>query len=175
VITVGSIHGGAVWNVIPDQVKLQPTVRSLNPDTQKRLLRAIEREARGEGLTANAPKEPVFEIRSSTDAVYNEPEVTLRAASAARLTLGVDQVVEMPAQMGSEDYSQFGLAGAHAVLLHIGAVDPARLEASRKSGVPLSGVHSPQWAPEREPTLKAAIRAETAILMDLLQGDQRRS
>jgi len=175
VITVGSIHGGAVWNVIPDQVKLQLTVRSLNPDTQKRLLSAIEREARGEGQAANAPKEPVLEIRSSTDAVYNEPALTLRAASAARSALGVDHVVEMPALMGSEDYSQFGLAGVHAVLLHIGAVDPARLEASRKSGVPLPGVHSPMWAPELEPTLKAAIRAETAILTDLLQGDQRRS
>ena len=72
--------------------------------------------------------------------------------------------------MGGEDFSQFGLAGVHAVLLHVGAVDAAKLEASHKSGVPLPGVHSPLWAPEREPTIKAAIRAETAILMDLLKG-----
>jgi hippurate hydrolase len=30
-------------------------------------------------------------------------------------------------------------------------------------------VHSPLWAPEREPTIKAAITAETAILIDLLK------
>jgi len=36
--------------------------------------------------------------------------------------------------------------------------------------VPVPGVHSPLWAPEREPTIKAAISAETAILMDLLNG-----
>ena len=53
---------------------------------------------------------------------------------------------------------------------HVGAVDAAKLEASRKSGVPVPGVHSPLWAPEREPTIKAAISAETAILMDLLDG-----
>ena len=53
---------------------------------------------------------------------------------------------------------------------YVGAVDAAKLEASRKSGVPVPGVHSPLWVPEREPTLKAAISAETAILMDLLKG-----
>ena len=35
---------------------------------------------------------------------------------------------------------------------------------------PLPGVHSPLWAPVREPTIKAAITAETAILMDLMKA-----
>src|SRR5262249_36540185 len=63
VITVGSIHGGTVWNIIPDQVKLQLTVRSFKPETHKRLLSGIEREAKGEALAANAPREPLIEIR----------------------------------------------------------------------------------------------------------------
>jgi len=90
--------------------------------------------------------------------------------AAARAALGADQVVEMPAQMGGEDFSQFGLSGVRAVLLHVGAVDGAKLEASRDSGMPVPGVHSPLWAPEREPTIKAAISAESANLMDLLSG-----
>jgi metal-dependent amidase/aminoacylase/carboxypeptidase family protein len=170
VITVGSIHGGSASNIIPDQVKLQITVRSLDPAVHKRLLTAIERQAKGEALAANAPKEPLIETKSNTDAVYNDPELTQRMVAAARAALGADQVVEMPAQMGGEDFSQFGLAGVRAVLLHVGAVDAAKLDASRKSGVPVPGVHSPLWAPEREPTIKAAISAETAILMDLLDG-----
>jgi hippurate hydrolase len=117
----------------------------------------------------NAPKEPLIETRSSTDAVYNDPALTQRAVAAARAALGADNVVEMPAQMGSEDFSQFGVAGVHGVLLHIGAVDAAKLEESRKTGVPVPGVHSALWAPVREPTIKAAIDAETAILMDLLK------
>ena len=170
VITVGSIHGGSASNIIPDQVKLQITVRSLDPAVHKRLLAAIDRQAKGEALAANAPKEPLIETKSNTDAVYNDPELTQRMAAAARAALGAGQVVEMPAQMGGEDFSQFGLAGVHAVLLHVGAVDAAKLDESRKSGVPVPGVHSPLWAPVREPTIKAAIRAETAILMDLLNG-----
>ncbi len=169
VITVGSIHGGSASNIIPDQVKLQITVRSLAPEVHKRLLAAIVREAKGEALAANAPREPLIEIKSSTDAVYNEPELTKRVAAAAGAALGADRVMEMPAQMGGEDFSQFGLAGVHAVLLHVGAVDAAKLAESRRTGVPLPGLHSQLWAPEREPTLKATIRAETAILIDLMK------
>jgi len=168
VVTVGSIHGGTAGNIIPDLVKLQLTVRSLDPKVHKHLLDAIAREAKGEALAANAPKDPLIETKSATDAVFNDPALTQRMVTAARGALGSDKVVEMPAQMGGEDFSQFGLAGVHAVLLHVGAVDPVKLEASRKSGVPLPGLHSPMWAPEREPTIKAAIGAETAVLMDLL-------
>ena len=168
VITVGSFHAGTVWNIIPDQAKLQFTVRSMNPDLQKRLLAGIERVANAEAVAAGAPKMPAIETKSNTDPVYNDPGATQRAVAAARRALGDDRVVEMPAQMGSEDFSQFGLAGVHAVLLHVGAVDPAKLAEAKKTGVPVPGVHSPLWAPEREPTIKAAITAETAILMDLM-------
>src|SRR4029079_13396267 len=90
VITVGSIHGGSASNIIPDQVKLQITVRSLDPAVQKRLLAAIARQAKGEALAANAPKEPLIETKSNTDAVYNDPELTQRMVAAARGALGAD-------------------------------------------------------------------------------------
>ena len=45
----------------------------------------------------------------------------------------------------------------------------AKLEESRKTGVPLPAPHSPEWAPEYEPTLKGAIRAEVAALLELLR------
>lgn len=172
VITVGSIHGGSASNIIPDLVKLQITVRSLDPAVHKRLLAAIERQAKGEALAANAPKEPLIATSSNTDAVYNDPELTQRMVVAARASLGADRVVEMSASMGGEDFSQFGLAGVRSVLLHVGAVDAAKLAESEKTGVPVPGVHSPLWAPVREPTIKAAILAETAILLDLLGGGE---
>ncbi len=167
VITVGSIQGGTQRNIIPDQVKLQLTVRTFSPQARKRLLAGIERVAKGEALAAAAPREPLVKIEPSTDAVYNDPELTQRVAATVRKVLGPRNVVEMPAKMTSEDFSQYGLAGVPSVLLHIGAVDPAKLAAARQSGTILPGPHSPQWAPEREPTLKAAITAETAALLDL--------
>jgi amidohydrolase len=170
VITVGSIHGGTVSNIIPDQVKLQLTVRSYSATAQKKLLDAIAREAKGEARAANAPQEPLVEVKNGTDPVNNDAELMRRVVAAARAQLGADNVVEMPAQMGSEDFSQFATAGVRSALLHIGAVDAAKLEASRTSGVPLPGVHSSLWAPVYEPTIKAAISAETAILQDLMKS-----
>jgi amidohydrolase len=170
VITVGSMHGGTGANIIPDQVKLQLTVRTFNPQARKRMLAAIEREAKGEAMAANAPKEPVMEIKAGTDAVFNDPKTTERMVAALRKALGPDKVVEMPAKMTSEDFSQYGLAGVQAVLLHVGAVDAAKLAESKQSGKPLPAPHSPLWAPVFRPTVNAAITAETAVLMDLLGG-----
>jgi amidohydrolase len=127
VITVGSIHGGTQHNIIPDQVKLQLTVRTFNPQNRKRLLASIERVAKAEAMAANAPREPIVKVTLGTDAVYNDPQVTNRLAATLRKALGPENVVEMPAKMTSEDFSQYGLAGVPAVLLHIGAVDPAKL------------------------------------------------
>jgi hippurate hydrolase len=171
VITVGSIHGGTQANIIPDQVRLQLTVRTFSETVRNRVHAAIARETRGEALAANAPKEPLIEVHHGVDAVYNDPELTARMVRTLQAAMGPQKVVEMPAKMTSEDFANYGLAGAKALLLHIGAVEPAKLDAARKSGVPLPGPHSPQWAPEYKPTIQAAITAETAMLLDLL-GNQ---
>jgi hippurate hydrolase len=65
VVTVGSIHGGTKHNIIPDEVKLQLTVRSYKEEVQKRLLASIERIARAEAAAAGAPKEPVVTVDKS--------------------------------------------------------------------------------------------------------------
>ena len=70
--------------------------------------------------------------------------------------------------MTSEDFTEYGRAGVPSVLLHIGAVSPAALADARRTGIPVPAPHSPQWLPELEPTLKGAVLAETAALIDLL-------
>ncbi len=62
VVTVGSIHGGTKHNIIPDEVKLQLTVRSYKDDVRKRLLAAIERIAKAEAAAAGAPKPPDVKV-----------------------------------------------------------------------------------------------------------------
>jgi len=169
VITVGSIHGGTVANIIPDQVTLQLSVRTFKPEVRQRILASIAREAKGEAMAAGAPKEPLVEVKPGTDSVYNDPALVARMVKTLQGAVGPEFVKEMPAKMTSEDFSQFGLQpGVKAILLHVGAVDPARLEAARKAGQPLPGTHSPQWAPDFKPTVTNTIKAETAILLDLM-------
>jgi hippurate hydrolase len=169
VITVGSIHGGTGANIIPDQVKLALTVRTFKADVRKRVLASIAREAKGEAMAAGAPKEPLVDVQPGTDSVYNDPELIGRMVKTVQGAVGPEFVKEMPAKMTSEDFSQYGQQpGVKAVLLHVGAVDGSRLEAAKKAGQPLPGTHSPQWAPDFKPTVVNTIKAETAILLDLM-------
>jgi amidohydrolase len=171
VITVGAIHGGTKNNIIPDQAQLLLSVRTFDPLVRKRVLAAIARIAKAEAEAAGAPREPLIEPTpgmTGDEAVYNDPELTNRLAAALKKGMPPGNVVEMPAKMTSEDFSEYGRAGVKAALLHIGAVDPEKLAESRRTGVPVPAPHSPQWAPVRETTLKAAVKAETLALLDLL-------
>ncbi|WP_426115743.1 amidohydrolase [Massilia sp. PWRC2] len=169
VITVGSIHGGTQANIIPDQVTLSLSVRTFKPEVRQRVLASIAREVKGEALAAGAPKVPLVEVKPGTDSVYNDPELMARMVKTLQGAVGPEFVKEMPPKMTSEDFSQYGLQpGVKAILLHVGAVDPARLQAAIKAGQPLPGTHSPQWAPDFKPTVTNTIKAETAILLDLM-------
>ena len=171
VITVGVIRGGTRNNIIPERVLTQLSVRTFDPQVRKHVLESIARIAKGEAAASGAPREPLIEPTkgmNALEAVYNDPELTLRLAAAFKTGMGPDKVVEMPAKMTSEDFAEYGRAGVKAVLLHIGAVDAEKLAESRRTGVPVPAPHSPQWAPVREPTLKAAVQAETIGLLECL-------
>jgi hippurate hydrolase len=172
VVTVGSIHGGTAGNIIPDEVRLQLSVRTYTNAVRTRTLNAIRRIARGEAIAAGAPREPQVDAPAEANApVYNDPALTLRLAAALKKELGESQVVEMPQKMTSEDFAVYGLAGVPSVLLHIGAVDPAKLNQARETGIPVPAPHSPEWAPHLEPTLKGAVRAEVVALLELLRAN----
>jgi amidohydrolase len=130
VITVGTIHGGTKNNIIPDEVKLELTVRSYKPEVRKRLLASIERVAKGEALAGGAPREPLVRVEPAANATYNDPELTKRLASALRNTLGHANVVEIPPKMVFEDFSEFSLAGVPSVLFAVGGVEPAKFAAA---------------------------------------------
>ena len=173
VITVGSIHGGTTGNVIPDEVRLQLSVRTYTPEVRRKTLAAIRRIAKGEAMAAGAPREPEIITRGDEPAepvVYNDPALVARLAAALKIGLG-DKVVPMPAKMTSEDFGQYWITGkVPSALLHIGAVNAEKFAEIQKTGIPGPAPHSPEWAPDREPTLKGAIRAEVTELTELFNG-----
>jgi hippurate hydrolase len=64
VVTVGMFHAGTKQNIIPDDAKLELTVRSYTPETRKLLLDGIKRIVRGEAIAAGMPEDkmPVVEV-----------------------------------------------------------------------------------------------------------------
>jgi amidohydrolase len=174
VVTVGSIHGGTKSNIIPDEVKLQLTVRAYKEEVRQHMLASIERIARNIAAAAGIPEDraPIVKVSDTevTPATYNDPKLTERLAGAFEKTLGADNVVKWPPIMGSEDFGRFGLDHQIPICMFwLGAVDPAKVEASKKSGKPLPSLHSSLFEPLPEPTLRTGVKAMTAAVLELMR------
>lgn len=169
VVTVGSIHGGNKHNIIPDEVKLQLTVRSYTPEVRKLLLDGIPRIAKAEAAAARAPREPAVSLSEGANATYNDPAVTKRLGAMLARELGADNVFEGKPEMVAEDFGELGkAAGAPSVLLRVGAVEPAKYAAAKASGTPLPPLHSATFAPDRERTIRTAATTLTLCALELL-------
>jgi hippurate hydrolase len=168
VITVGSIHGGTKNNVIPDEVVLQLTVRSFTTPVREQLLSAIERVVKAEAAAAGATKAPTIERVPTADALVNDSTLTRRVSAALVRALGSSRAVDGNPEMVSEDFSVFQLAGIPTLQMRIGAVEPGKFAAAMKSGETLPSLHSSGFAPDLEPTMKAAIMAEVIALRELM-------
>jgi hippurate hydrolase len=172
VVTVGSIHGGTRYNIIPDEVNLQLTVRTYKDEVKKRVLASIERIVKGVVATAGIPEDraPVIKIAEGTGSTYNDPKLVDRLVVTFKQALGDDNVVQMPPMMASEDFGYFSLDHTiPAAIIWLGASDPAKVRQSRESGVPLPGLHSALFAPVPEPTLRTGVKATTSAVLDLLK------
>ncbi|HZH14467.1 MAG TPA: amidohydrolase [Archangium sp.] len=168
VVTVGSIHGGTKHNIIPDEVKLQLTVRSYKPEVRKQLLAGIERVVNAEATAAGAPRKPEVTVSEGTPATYNDPELTKRLVGAITRVLGKENLREAQPVMGGEDFSEYGLAGVPAVMLWLGTVEPKRHAEAKAAGETLPSLHSPLFAPDRERTLRTGVTTLTTSALELL-------
>jgi amidohydrolase len=175
VITVGSIHGGTKHNIIPDEVKMQLTVRTYKADVRERVLAAIERIAKGCATAAGLPsdKMPTVSVLRDlfTPATYNNPELTKRLVAVWKKTLGDKNVELVDPTMGGEDFSEYSLPdhSIPAVDFHVGAVAPEKIAESNKTGTPLPSLHSSKFAPVPEPTIRVGIIAMTSAVLDLMK------
>ena len=105
VISVGSIHSGIRFNIIPESARMVGTVRTLDEDMKQLILRRMNElvpqiaAAYGGSATVN--------ISETAALTYNDPALTQTAVKSLKKALGEDQVVEMRAVTGAEDFSAF--------------------------------------------------------------------
>jgi len=176
VVTVGSIHGGTKHNIIPDEVRLQLTVRAFDPTVRRHLLDAIDRVCRGVAMSAGIPEElaPVVDVddEETTPATYNEPRLTALVEEVFAGTLGADHVVRVEPITAGEDFSRYSLddRSVPATIFWLGTVGPDEMARHRDEGVRLPPIHSSRFAPLPEPTIRTGVRAMTAAALALLGG-----
>ena len=175
VVTVGSIHGGTKHNIIPDEVKMQLTVRTYKSETRERVLAAIERIAKGIAAAGGVPpgREPIVSVSKDLfcPATYNNPELTKRLVAGWKKALGSENVQIVDATMGGEDFSEYSLSdhSIPAVDFHIGAVEPAKIAEYKQAGKELPSLHSSKFAPVPEPTIRTGVVGMTGAVLDLMK------
>ena len=170
VVTVGSIHGGTVHNIIPSEVKLQLTVRTLKDDVRKHVLEAIARITKAAAAGARAP-EPIIRIDLDdfTPAVFNNAALAKKTTNLFRELLGPDHVHEEGPVMGGEDFGRYGRAGVPIFFYFLGTVAPEKYAASKQpGGKGLPSLHSDLYYPIPEPTIRTGVLTMSAAVLNLL-------
>jgi amidohydrolase len=170
VVTVGYVRAGTKNNIIPDQAELGLTVRTFKADVRKQVLAAITRIVKAEALADGAPKEPLIEHYEWTDSVYNDPGLAERLRAPLEAVFGKDNVIATEPITPSEDYAFFVEQGVPSLYMSLGGADPQKYAESKKSGSQLPSNHSPYFAPDVDPALHSGIKAEVAVLRNLLNG-----
>ncbi|MEO1269372.1 MAG: amidohydrolase, partial [Myxococcota bacterium] len=153
VIAIGSIHGGQTYNVLPEQIALKGTVRSLDPNHRVELRELFHRIATNTCQTYGATYELRF--KHGAAAVINDAHVTEVIAGIARELLGDDAVHTIPLpSMGAEDFSEF-LQSAPGSMFRLGTLTP---------GEEPYFLHSPRFNPdERAIAIGARILSRAAL------------
>ena len=173
VVTVGSIHGGTKHNIIPDEVKLQLTVRSYTDETRTKLLEGIKRIARGQAIAMGLPDDKLPDVKiadESTPSTYNNPELADRIVNVLKAKLKDVQIIPGEPVMGGEDFSQYGRVEPKipSLFLFIGGVYADKYATATEKGEVLPSLHSPFFAPDPEPTILTGVEVMTTGALELL-------
>ncbi len=175
VVTVGSIHGGTKSNIIPDEVRLQLTLRSYKAETREKLIESVKRIVKAQAESANMPADrmPVVTVSDeSASALFNQPSLASEVRKAIGSVLGDDHVLAREPVMGAEDFSEFGMTKEKVPLcmFWLGTQPPARVEDAKAKGTTLPSLHSPLFFPIPEPTIATGVRAMTTAVLALMKA-----
>ena len=174
VVTVGSIHGGTKHNIIPDEVRLQLTLRSYSDEVRQHSIDAVKRITRGLAQAAGIPEDryPIVTVNEeSASATYNTPELTQRLMRVFKNCFGEERTATTRPTMGAEDFGLFGRTEDKIpiCMFWLGTVDPEQLKEAQGTGKPMPALHSSKFLPVPEPTFKTGVTAMTAAVLDLLR------
>ena len=107
VVTIGAIHGGNRSNIIPEQVEMLGTIRTLSEADEKLVFERIRQivtktaEANGTEATLELPYSSHYPV------TFNNIALTAKMLPSLQKSTGVENVVLVPAETGAEDFSFF--------------------------------------------------------------------
>ncbi|MEX5260921.1 amidohydrolase [Kocuria sp. CPCC 205263] len=161
VITIASFHAGLKENIIPAVAEFTVNVRNLDADVREQVLAALRRVIRGEAVTSGAPEPRIDEIYTFP-LLVNDPAETDSLRAVLGAALGAENVLDRPAQMGSEDFGHLPDAiGVPGVYWFFGGMSDEAVDGD----APVPTNHSPFFAPVVEPTLSTGVTAAVSAIL----------
>ncbi|MCH2056670.1 MAG: amidohydrolase [Thalassotalea sp.] len=107
VVSVGMIKGGNRSNIIPSEVELVGTIRSLNPEIRKHIHEAVHRKATNIAESMNTTAEVTLPLDYQYPITYNDPSLMQQMLPTLKSTAGDENTVLTKAVTGAEDFSFF--------------------------------------------------------------------
>lgn len=158
VITVGMIHGGVRQNIIPEECKMDGTIRTLDSKMQTEVHHRIKWTAEKIAEANGATAEVSFDTK--TLVTYNNPELVKKTIPSLESAAGPGNVTEREWVTGAEDFSYYGTR-APAFFFYLGGMTPGK---DPKTAAPH---HTPDFYVD-ESSMKTGIRALCSIVIDYL-------
>ena len=105
VVTIGKVSGGTAFNIIPDEVELLGTVRSLSPQVREELKSRIEQVI--QGVVRSFGMDYRFDFEYGYPVLINDVEMSKLVASACSKGIGKEKVEVLKPSMGAEDFAYY--------------------------------------------------------------------
>jgi amidohydrolase len=139
VLSFGRVEALGATNIIPNEVKIQGTFRTLDEGWRAKAHEKMRQIA--EGIVEGMGGQLDFEIRKGYPFLKNNPELTARSVAAAQTYLGAENVLDLDIWMAAEDFAYFSQE-IDGCFYRLGTRNEAR-------GI-TSGVHTPTFDIEEE-------------------------
>jgi amidohydrolase len=159
VVTIGQMHGGVRFNIIPDSVYLEGTIRTFDTAVQKDIHARVKRTAEGIAQSAGAVAEVT--ITTSSPVTYNDPALTARIVPTLERVVGKQRVEITPPTTTAEDFALYQTK-VPGVFYFVGATPAGQdpMKAPRN--------HSPKFFAD-EALLPTGVRSLVYVAMDYLK------
>lgn len=105
VLSFGKVQANGATNIIPNEVKMEGTFRTLNEDWRKEAKKLMKKMA--EGIAESMGGSCDFNIMDGYPYLINEPVLSDRSRAFAEDYLGKENVLELDIWMAAEDFAYY--------------------------------------------------------------------
>ena len=173
VVTVGSIHGGTRPNIIPDEVKMELTLRYYSDEVIEKVIAAIQRISRSAAEMAGMPEDklPLVKIETGeTPPLVNNQKLSDKIRSFASETIGEENIIRTTPAMVGEDFGKYGrtLENIPICLIWLGSTSAGLFDDLNTRGEAPFPLHSPFLNPDYEKTIETGIKVMAGNVIGLM-------